>query len=188
METSAKALSFFVGVFIAIWAFSFSYREIARGTPTEFNHSVWLSSAYATSVHDAPRLKMADGLLKSKILIGLSKKEIQSMLGPETGFSYLRHQSYDSAYWLGPTRGFVKHNFFEYYGEWLVLNYGKNLTVSEANIVIDSGGPGRSENPGLNEPNPSVKRTPKSNAFASQIVRIAFGFPPLRSGAAYLQR
>ena len=37
-------------------------------------------------------------------------------------------------------------------------------------------------------PNPSVKRTPKSNAFASQIVRIAFGFPPLRSGAAYLQR
>ena len=60
------------------------YWHVTNG-PTEFNRSVWLR---AEITYDSPRLRMADGLVRSGALLGKSQSEIEAMLGAPTYNGY----------------------------------------------------------------------------------------------------
>ncbi len=107
-----------------------AYQRIFYG-PTEFNREVWLSGEKAKMSQDAPRLRMADGLIESGVLMGKTRAQIDAMLGPQTDTPYFRPR-YDFVYWLGAERGYMSID-----SEWLVLRIGATGGVAEARIVRD---------------------------------------------------
>lgn len=119
---------FFFFVFI-IFGYP-AYQRIFYG-PTEFNSEVWRNGDNYEFSSDAPRLRMADAIIDSGVLIGKTKVEVDNMLGPQTNTDYFRPQ-YKYVYWLGAERGWMSID-----SEWLVLNFGSDGTVSEARIVRD---------------------------------------------------
>ena len=78
---------------------------------------------------DPIRIKMVDNLLNKNKLIGMSKSEVNNLLGipPKTGY----FSNYDYVYWLGPERGFLSID-----SEWLVIKF-ENDRVVEAKITRD---------------------------------------------------
>ncbi len=91
-----------------------------------FNSDEWKNSS---SIEAGSRIKMIDSLLKSHQLIGKTKPEIDSLLGPPTNTGHFRE--YDYVYWLGPERG-----TFSIDSEWLAIRF-KDNTVTEAKVVSD---------------------------------------------------
>jgi hypothetical protein len=76
---------------------------------------------------DSVRLRMVDDLLRRHHLVGMSKAEIDELLGPPTetgGFA-----GYDYAYLLGPERAFFRTD-----SEWLVIKFDQGRVV-EARVV-----------------------------------------------------
>ena len=104
------------------------YWHVTHG-PTEFNRSVWLGAKITS---DSPRLRMADGLLRSAALLGKSQSEIQTMLGPPTYTGYRDSGLVGKSgwvYYLGPER--------EYPGidiEYLALDFDSVGKVRDAHI------------------------------------------------------
>jgi len=104
------------------------YSHVTNG-PTEFNKSEWLR---AEIKNDSPRLRMADGLLRSGVLLGKSQSEIEAMLGPPTYTGYRDSglvRKYGLVYQLGPER--------EYPGidiESLALDFDPAGKVRDAHI------------------------------------------------------
>jgi hypothetical protein len=81
-----------------------AYWHVTHG-PTEFKQSVWLRA----EITDSPRLRMADGLLKSGVLLGKSQSEIEVMLGPPTYTVYRDSglvKKSGLVYRLGPERDY----------------------------------------------------------------------------------
>jgi len=97
--------------------------------PTEFDRSVWLHTEITS---DYPRLRMADGLLKSRVLLGKARSEIEAMLGPPTYIGYLGSglvKKPGFVYRLGPER--------EYPGidiEYLALDFDSTGKVYDAHV------------------------------------------------------
>ena len=53
--------------------------------PVAFDADTWRNGeTLVVDPNDAPRLRMADGLVRDKALIGNSKSQIEAMLGPPT--------------------------------------------------------------------------------------------------------
>ena len=102
------------------------YRHVAHG-PTEFERSVWLQGETGSV---SPRLRMADGLLRSEVLLGKSRAEIEAVLGPPTSTDKFRDSGL--VYWLGPERGFISID-----SEWLTLDFDHAGKVRDARIVTD---------------------------------------------------
>jgi hypothetical protein len=98
--------------------------------PTQFDPDVWRAGERAISPADAPRARIADGLVRSRSLIGKSRAEIDGLLGPETKTD--KFDTYDLVYWLGPERGFVSID-----SEWLVIDFDQRGSVVTAEIVRD---------------------------------------------------
>jgi hypothetical protein len=88
---------------------------------------VWLQGEAASN---GPRLRMADGLVRSEILLGKSRVEVEAMLGPPTATDKFR--SSGLVYWLGSERGFMSID-----SEWMTLEFDKTGKVREARIVTD---------------------------------------------------
>ena len=103
-----------------------AYWRVAGG-PTEFERSVWLQSE---TNPESPRLRMADDLLRSEVLLGKSRAEIETMLGPPTSTDKFRDS--ELVYWLGPERGFISID-----SEWLTLNFDQAGKARDARIVTD---------------------------------------------------
>lgn len=95
--------------------------------PIDFERSVWQQGEITS---DGQRLRVADGLLRSEVLLGKSKAEIEAMLGPPTATDKFRDSGL--AYWLGPERGFISID-----GEWLTVDFDQTGRVREARIVSD---------------------------------------------------
>ncbi len=72
---------------------------------------------------------MADGLVGSKKLIGMTRQELQELLG-----SSPENDRYPGAltYWLGPERGFMSID-----SEWLVIGFDDSGKASSAEISND---------------------------------------------------
>jgi hypothetical protein len=102
------------------------YWHLAHG-PTEFERSVWVRGE---TTSDSPRLRMADALLRSEVLLGKPRAEIEAMLGPPTSTDKFRDSGL--VYWLGPERGFISID-----SEWLTLNFDQAGKVRDARIVTD---------------------------------------------------
>jgi hypothetical protein len=96
---------------------------------TSFSQMVWCLGETAAFSQDAPRLRMADGLVASRALLGKSAQEVASMLGPPTRTD--KFKNYNLVYWLGAERGFLSID-----SEWLLVRFD-NEKVVEANIVRD---------------------------------------------------
>ena len=121
-----KALTVTAAAIAFIAVAAGAYWHVTRG-PTEFQRSVWLQGETTSG---SPRLRMADGLLRSEILLGKSRTEIETMLGPPTSTDKFRDSGL--VYWLGPERGFISID-----SEWLTLDFDQTGKVRDARIVAD---------------------------------------------------
>ena len=72
---------------------------------------------------------MADGLLRSRVLLGKSRIEVVGLLGEPPKTDYF--SGWDMVYVLGPERG-----YFSIDSEWLVLRL-RNDRVVEARLARD---------------------------------------------------
>ena len=81
-------------------------------------------------VQQGVRLKMADGIVATKMLSGKTRAEVVALLSepPKTGYFC----SWDLVYWLGPERGFMGID-----SEWLVVKVDAQGRVSDYRIVRD---------------------------------------------------
>jgi len=91
-----------------------------------FDPSLWGNSHTPASV----RLRMADDLVDSKKLIGLTRQEVVARLGEPPKTEYFKE--FDMVYYLGPERGFISID-----SEWLVLKLGPEGRVVRATIAND---------------------------------------------------
>jgi hypothetical protein len=124
---------------VVVWTVAFILTIAACGgaiyylthRPTNFDSQIWLAGEKVDFSSDVPRLRMANGLIRDGKLIGMSRTEVDSLLGPQTSTGYFR-PDYAYVYWLGAERG-----FFSIDSEWLVLAVGPDGKVSQALIVRD---------------------------------------------------
>jgi len=112
---------------IALGIASICYLQVAS---TRFDPTTWRAAETAPFNSDAPRLRMADGLLQSGKLLGKTSSEIDALLGPATVTDYFRE--FDLVYWLGAERSFMGID-----SEWLVIKFASDGRVGEARIVTD---------------------------------------------------
>lgn len=96
--------------------------------PLPFDRVLWLQGDTDRSMHPS-RHRMADGLVKSEVLLGKTRTEIEAMLGPPPTTDYFK--SFDLVYWLGPERGYIRID-----SEWLVVRLSDGK-ASEVRIVRD---------------------------------------------------
>ncbi len=91
-----------------------------------FDPSKWRNSATPASA----RLRMADDLVNSQRLVGLTRQEVVVLLGEPPKTEYFKE--FDLVYYLGPERGFMSID-----SEWLVLKLGPEGRVKRATIARD---------------------------------------------------
>jgi hypothetical protein len=75
------------------------------------------------------RVHMVDDLLARHKLVGMSRAQVEELLGVPPDTPYFRE--YDYVYWLGPERGFISID-----SEWLVVKTKDGIVVT-ATIVTD---------------------------------------------------
>jgi hypothetical protein len=96
---------------------------VSRGS---FDSGAWKKAA---NTDDPIRIKMVDDLMQTHQLVGMSRPQIDAMLGVPDKTSYF--SAYDYVYWLGPERGFISID-----SEWLGVRF-KNQIVVEAKLLTD---------------------------------------------------
>jgi len=99
--------------------------DYANRTP--FDSVAWKRAE--ESINDPIRIWMVTDLLKRYSLQGMSRKQIDDLLGVPHPTSYFRE--YDYVYWLGPERGVISID-----SEWLGIKF-ENDVVTEARILRD---------------------------------------------------
>ena len=120
---------------IAAYLLWFSGPTVDDTHRTQFNSASWKNEELANEstpirLSMPPiRLRMVDDLLERYTLKGMSKKQIDELLGIPKPTGYFR--DYDYVYWLGPERG-----TFPIDSEWLVIKFRDNAVV-EAKILTD---------------------------------------------------
>jgi len=84
-----------------------------------FHSQVWKR---AENTNDPARIFMVDDLLASHQLVGMSRADVDTLLGmpPKTPF----FSSYQYVYWLGPERSFIPID-----SEWLGIKFDKDRVV-----------------------------------------------------------
>jgi outer membrane protein assembly factor BamE (lipoprotein component of BamABCDE complex) len=91
-----------------------------------FDRALWRNSATPASV----RLRMADDLVNSQKLVGLTRQQVVELLGEPPKTEYFKE--FDLVYYLGAERGFISID-----SEWLVLKLGPDGQVKRASIARD---------------------------------------------------
>jgi hypothetical protein len=91
-----------------------------------FDPSLWNNSRTPESA----RLRMADDLIRTQKLLGLTRHEVVTLLGEPPKTEYFKE--FDLVYFLGPERGFMGVD-----SEWLVLKLGPDGRVNRATIARD---------------------------------------------------
>lgn len=127
-RTICYVLGHFVGLAaLLLWMLRGPY-YLFDASRSSFDSAKWKASLVADD-NTPIRLRMVDDLTKRTKLIGMSKSEVDALLGRPPSTDYFR--AYDYVYWLGPERG-----FFSIDSEWLCLKF-KNNIVTEARIMRD---------------------------------------------------
>lgn len=97
--------------------------------PMDFQSALWKSTP-ATHDFTSIRIRMVDDLLESHPLVGLSRTEVEALLGPADKTPYFRN--FDLVYMLGPERGFIAID-----SEWLLIQLDPDGRVSQAILGTD---------------------------------------------------
>jgi hypothetical protein len=121
---------FVIAFVVGVLALSGGALWHAQTAPTPFDKRIWLEAERSKSSSEAPRLRMADGLIGSRVLLGKSQSELETMLGPPTATNKFRE--YGLVYWLGAERGLMSID-----SEWLVVRFDKANKAFEASIISD---------------------------------------------------
>lgn len=95
-------------------------------SPIPFERDAWLRWGVEMRLTDPTRLRMADSLLESKRLIGLTRSEVMDLLGPADGAQ--RNPHFSSGYIVGTSLMSPRDIF-------LVMEYGPRATVARALIL-----------------------------------------------------
>jgi hypothetical protein len=102
--------------------------DYARRMP--FDADRWRVRALDDDPEWPARLRMVDSLLASRRLHGMSRADVEQLLGPADQTNKWQH--WDAVYWLGPQRGGVRID-----SEWLVLRFGEDGRTSMVRVVSD---------------------------------------------------
>jgi hypothetical protein len=97
--------------------------------PMRFESAKWKASE-ADFEWDSLRLRMADSLLKTHPLVGLSKVEVIELLGEPDDTEHFR--DYEMVYFLG-----LERNTMAIDGEWLAIDLDESDIVTGARLVVD---------------------------------------------------
>ncbi len=97
--------------------------------PMPFESSVWKATEATYSI-ESIRLRMVDDLLKTHPLVGLTRAEVESLIGPADDTEYF--SNFDMVYFLGPER-----HPFAVDSEWLLISLDSNGRVTEAVLGRD---------------------------------------------------
>jgi hypothetical protein len=129
----AKSISFFLGLalvyasFIGYFLLGPSVSDYANRT--EFDPISWRDKDLINNWENPVRLRMVDNLLKTYKLVGMSKNQIDELLGVPQPPGYF--SDHDYVYWLGPERGLISID-----SEWLGIKFQDNVAI-EARILRD---------------------------------------------------
>lgn len=133
-----KALSIIaivLALIAAIYLWIFSYIFFLNPAITDysqrihFDSIIWQDPKSERAWDNPVRLRMVNDLLKKHPLVGMSKIQVNKLLGIPKQTGYFR--GYDYVYWLGPERGFISID-----SEWLGIKF-KDNNVIEARILRD---------------------------------------------------
>jgi hypothetical protein len=94
-----------------------------------FDQTVWIANPDSTEMNPI-RLRMVDDLLTKHNFLGMSRKQIDDLLGPRAPTD--KFQNWDLVYWLGPERG-----SFRLDSEWLVFRFDNDGRVKEFKHLRD---------------------------------------------------
>lgn len=93
---------------------------------TPFDSDRW---KIAVNEQKPVRLRMVDDLRRRHKLEGMSRQDIEQLLGKPPQTNYFRE--YEYVYWLGPERGFISID-----SEWLCIKFSKDI-ATEVRICRD---------------------------------------------------
>ncbi len=98
---------------------------------TEFDAATWRAEPPPDEFHWPPRLRMVDDLIESGRLDGLTRGQVEELLGP-SGDLNVDREGWDLLYYFGPERG-----LFRIDSETLVIGFGADGTVERYWIYRD---------------------------------------------------
>lgn len=113
---------------IAVLVVSIASSYVMLSFDHKFDSKEWKKLGTLGSWDDT-RTHMVDDLLRRYELVGMTKAEIDTLLGVPRETSYFRE--YDYVYWLGPERGFMSID-----SEWLGIRFENDVAV-EARLLRD---------------------------------------------------
>ena len=125
-------LSAFAAILLALGFTAYRYATSVHGQPRlSFDSAVWKATpSTVPGPANATRHRMVDDLLRHHPLIGLTRAEVEGLIGAADQTPYF--SSYDMVYFLGPERGMMVID-----SEWLVVKLDAAGWVSEARLVTD---------------------------------------------------
>lgn len=100
-----------------------------NGERQPFDSTRWRESM-ASEQADPVRLRMIDDLLRKHRLQGMTREDVDALLGRPAKTNFF--QDYEYVYWLGPERGFMSVD-----SEWLGLKFDGAQRVIRAEILRD---------------------------------------------------
>lgn len=124
--TTISVLGLIYLIFIAVCC-SILFFNI-DGPQCDFNSERWKDDT-TQCPNDAIRVCMINDLLHRYKLVGMTRTELEKLLGKPPPTNYFR--DYEYVYWLGPERSYMSID-----SEWLCINF-KNDKVSDARILRD---------------------------------------------------
>ena len=124
-------------VLFLLYALAFAYFFFFTPTAEDYAHRVAFDSAgwQRHALDDDPewptRLRMVDDLVADRRLDGLTRSEVESLLG--SADQTAKWKDWELVYYLGPER----NGIFRIDSEWLVIRFDLAGRVSEYRIVSD---------------------------------------------------
>ncbi|MGP7816764.1 hypothetical protein [Niallia sp. 01092] len=82
-------------------------------------------------INESERVYMVDDLLNEYELIGMTKKEVSTLLGPTEADDYFKEEN-NIVYYLGNERSLISID-----SEWLVITFDENKKVVKYEVVTD---------------------------------------------------
>jgi rRNA maturation protein Nop10 len=98
--------------------------------PIRFESARWISTPAAFD-HTSIRQRMVDDLLRSRRLAGMSRKDVEALLGPPDNTGYFRE--FEMVYFLGQER----EALFQIDSEWLLIKLDADERVTQARLGTD---------------------------------------------------
>lgn len=125
-----KILSLVGGILLLV---AIVYVSLSRTAEMPFEQKTWLNGTNGNQMY-FPRLTMADDLIETKKLDGLSRNQVVELLGEPSmeNIQWSKDDYFGLVYHLGPERGFMSVD-----SEWLGISFGGNNVVKYYKLVRD---------------------------------------------------